>query len=43
MLKEMPDYAEALQRICSAEKLKLKNETQLKELFIALNKQLLSQ
>lgn len=38
MLKEMPDYAEAIQRICAAEKLKLKNETQLKELFVGLNK-----
>lgn len=38
LLKEMPDYAQTIQAICTAQKLKLKNETQLKELFIALNK-----
>ena len=37
LLKEMADHAAAIQKICSDEKLKLKNEAQLKELFAALN------
>ncbi len=37
LLKEMAAYAAAIQKICSDEKLKLKNEAQLKELFAALN------
>ena len=37
LLKEMPKYANAIQRICAERKLKLKNETQLIQLFSALN------
>jgi hypothetical protein len=38
ILKEMPEYADAIQKICADEKLKLKNEEQLQRLFIELNK-----
>lgn len=38
LLKEMSEYGETVQKICSDKKLKLKNESQLKELFLALNK-----
>jgi hypothetical protein len=37
MLKTLPDYAGAIQKICSDQKLKLKNESQLHDLFLALN------
>ena len=37
LLKEMAEYSVAIQKICSDEKLKLKNEAQLKELFASLN------
>ena len=37
LLKEMADYAIAIETTCSNKKLKLKNEAQLKELFAALN------
>ena len=37
LLKEMADYADKVQTISEAEKLKLKNEGQVKALFIALN------
>lgn len=38
LLKEMAEYTVAIQKICSNEKLKLRNEAQLIDLFIALNK-----
>ena len=37
LLKEMAAYTTTIETICSDKKLKLKNETQLKELFAALN------
>jgi hypothetical protein len=36
--KEIPEYKEKIQTICTDKKLKLKNEAQLKELFVELNK-----
>lgn len=38
LLKEMPEYADRIQKACAEEKLKLKNEAQLKTLFTTLNK-----
>jgi hypothetical protein len=38
LLKEMPEHAGQIEQICVEEKLKLKNEAQLKTLFVALNK-----
>lgn len=39
VLKALPEYAGAIQKICSDQKLKLKNESQLRDLFVALNQQ----
>ena len=38
LLSEAPAYAGQIEKICAEEKLKLKNEAQLKTLFTALNK-----
>lgn len=38
LVKEMPAYGAAVDKICTEEKLKLKNEAQLKALFTALNR-----
>lgn len=37
VLKTLPEYANTIQKICSVQKLKLKNESQLRDLFLALN------
>jgi hypothetical protein len=37
ILKALPAYAVAIEKICSDRKLKLKNESQLRDLFLALN------
>ena len=38
VLNEMQEYTDAVRKICADEKLKLKNEAQLRTLFIELNK-----
>jgi hypothetical protein len=38
LLNEIAEYADTVQKICADEKLKLKNEAQLRTLFVELNK-----